>query len=56
MARTRFAAEQIIHQLKEAEVDSLQGRTTAEICGKLEISEQNHYPDGTPIDMGTHLS
>jgi len=43
MARKRFVTEQIIHKLREAEVESSRGRTTAEICRKLEISEQTYY-------------
>ena len=43
MARKRFAAEQIIHKLREAEVELARGQSTAEVCRKLEISEQTYY-------------
>jgi DNA-binding CsgD family transcriptional regulator len=42
MARKGFAAEEIIHKLREAEVELAGGRTTGEVCRKLEISEQTH--------------
>ena len=43
MARKRFSAEQIIHKLREAEVELARGQTTAQVCRKLEISEQTYY-------------
>jgi len=43
MARKRFAAEQIIHKLREAEVELARGQTTGEVCRKLEICEQTYY-------------
>ena len=43
MARKRFTAEQIIHKLREAEVELARGQTTAEVCRKLAISEQTYY-------------
>ena len=42
MAKKRFAAEQIIHKLREAEVELARGQTTAQVCRKLEISEQTY--------------
>jgi len=43
MARKRFSAEQIIHKLREAEVELARGLSTAEVCRKLEVSEQTYY-------------
>lgn len=43
MPKKRFAAEQIIHKLREAEVELARGQTTGEVCRKLEISEQTYY-------------
>jgi putative transposase len=43
MAKKRFAAEQIIHKLREAEVELARGQTTGEVCRRLEISEQTYY-------------
>ena len=43
MARKRFAAEQIIHKLREAEVELARELSTGEVCRKLEISEQTYY-------------
>ncbi len=43
MPRKRFTAEQIIHQLREAEVLLAQGKTVGEICRYLGVSEQSYY-------------
>ena len=43
MPRKRFTAEQIIHQLREAEVLLAQGQTVGEICRHFGISEQSYY-------------
>jgi hypothetical protein len=43
MARKRFAAEQIITMLREAEVLLNQATPVTEVCRKLEISEQTYY-------------
>ena len=43
MARKRFSAEQIIHKLREAEVELARGLSTGEVCRKLEVSEQTYY-------------
>jgi putative transposase len=42
MARKRFAAEEIIHKLREAEVELAQGRKTPEVCKKLGVTEQTY--------------
>jgi transposase-like protein len=43
MPRKRFTAEQIISKLREAEVLFSQGRTAAEACRALNVSEQTYY-------------
>ena len=43
MARKRFTSEQIIHKLREAEVELAKGRSTGEVCRQLGISEQTYY-------------
>jgi putative transposase len=43
MPRKRLTAEQIIHQLREAEVLLAQGQTVGEICRHIGISEQSYY-------------
>ena len=43
MARKRFTAEQIIPKLREAEVEMARGRTVAQVCKKLGITEQTYY-------------
>jgi putative transposase len=43
MPRKRFTTEQIISKLREAEVLLSQGRTAAEACRALNVSEQTYY-------------
>ncbi len=43
MPRKRFTPEQIISKLREAEVLLSQGKTTAEVCRALNVSEQTYY-------------
>lgn len=43
MPRKRFSPEQIISKLREAEVLLSQGKTTAEVCRALNVSEQTYY-------------
>jgi transposase-like protein len=43
MARKRFAAEQIISKLREAEVGLARGRTVGQVCKKLGVTEQTYY-------------
>ena len=43
MPRKRFTVEQIIHQLREAEVLLAQGRTVGEVCRQIGVSEQSYY-------------
>jgi len=43
MARKRYTAEQIIHKLREAEVELAGGKSVPGVCRKLAISEQTYY-------------
>ncbi len=43
MPRKRFSVEQIIHQLREADVLLAQGRTVGEVCRQIGVSEQSYY-------------
>lgn len=43
MAKKRYSMEQIIDKLREAEVLQAKGVATAEVCRKLEITEQTYY-------------
>ena len=43
MPPKRYKPEQIIHKLREAEVELSKGHTTGEICRKLGITEQTYY-------------
>ena len=43
MSRKRFTTEQIIHKLREAEVELAKGRTIADVCKHLGITDQTYY-------------
>ncbi len=43
MPRKRHTSEQIIHKLREAEIDLGQGMSLKVVCKKLEITEQTYY-------------
>ena len=43
MPRKRFKAEQIIQHLREAEVLLAQGKTIAQVCKKIGITDQTYY-------------
>lgn len=43
MARKNFTVEQIIVKLREVELHCNQGKTIAEACRGLEITEQTYY-------------
>ena len=43
MARIRHSSEQIIAKLREAEVLLGQGKPIAEVCKRLEVTEQTYY-------------
>ena len=43
MPRKRFTPEQIIQNLREAEVLLAQGRTIAQVCKKIGITDQTYY-------------
>lgn len=39
-SRNRFSTEQIIHKLREAEVELSKGRTVAEVCKQICVTPQ----------------
>jgi putative transposase len=43
MPRKRFTPEQIIQNLREAEVLLAQGKTIAQVCRKVGITDQTYY-------------
>lgn len=43
MPRKRYSVEQIINHLREADVWLAQGRSVAEVCRHIGISEQSYY-------------
>jgi len=43
MSKKRFTAEQIIPKLREAEVDQAKGRTVAQACKKIGVTDQTYY-------------
>ena len=43
MPSKRFTAEQIILKLREAEVEQAKGRTVAQACKKIGVTEQTYY-------------
>lgn len=43
MARIRHSSEQIIGKLREAEVLLGQGQLVADVCKRLEVTEQTYY-------------
>lgn len=43
MPKKRFTAEQIILKLREAEILLAKGKTVAEVCRQLEVTENTYY-------------
>ncbi len=43
MPKKRYNAEEIIHKLREAEVLLGQGKTVAEVCKQLGVTDQTYY-------------
>ena len=43
MVKRKHSVEQIIGQLREAEVELAQGRSVAEVCRSLGVPEQTYY-------------
>lgn len=43
MKKTRHTPEQIIGKIREAEVSLSQGRTVAQACKQIEVTEQTYY-------------
>ena len=56
MPRKRYSTEQIVTQLRQAEVELGRGLRTPQVCKKLGISEQTYYRwrkeyDGVRLDQ-----
>ena len=43
MARKRFSAEQIIHKLREADVELSKGTAVKQVCRQLNIADKTYY-------------
>lgn len=43
MPKKRYNAEEIIHKLREAEVLLGQGKTVADVCKQLGVTDQTYY-------------
>jgi transposase-like protein len=43
MARQRFSAEQIIHKLREADVELSKGTAVKQVCRQLNIADKTYY-------------
>lgn len=43
MPRKRFSTEQIVRKLREAEVLISQGKTVAQVCKHLGVTDQTYY-------------
>jgi len=43
MVRKRFTTEQIIHKLREAEVELAKGKRIPEACKKIGVTDQTYY-------------
>ena len=43
MVKRKHSVEQIIGQLREAKVELAQGRSVAEVCRSLGVTEQTYY-------------
>ena len=43
MPKRRFTAEQIIPKLREAEIEQANGRSVAQACKKIGVTEQTYY-------------
>ena len=43
MPRKYFTSEQIIHKLREAEVELAQKKPMAQVCKKIGVTEQTYY-------------
>lgn len=58
--RNRFSTEQIIHKLREAEVELAKGRTVSEVCKQIGVTDQTYFRwrqshGGLKVDRATRL-
>ena len=43
MPRKRYSAEEIVNKLRQAEVELAKGRTVAQVCKQLGVTDQTYY-------------
>jgi putative transposase len=43
MPRKRYSAEEIVNKLRQAEVELAKGRTVAQMCKQLGVTDQTYY-------------
>ena len=43
MARQRFSVEQIIHKLREADVELAKGTAVKQVCRQFNIADKTYY-------------
>ena len=60
MAKQRFTTEEIIHKLREADVMIGQGKTVAEACKQLGVTDKTYFRwrkshGGLRIDQATRM-
>ena len=49
MAKKRYAAEEIVNKLREAEVHLSKGMTVGQMCKQLGVRDQTYYRPTFPI-------
>jgi putative transposase len=60
MPRKRYSAEEIVNKLRQAEVELAKGRTVAQMCKQLGVTDQTYYRwrreyGGMKIDQARRL-
>jgi putative transposase len=43
MPRKRYSAEEIVNKLRQAEVELAKGRSVAQVCKQLGVTDQTYY-------------
>jgi transposase-like protein len=43
MPRKRYSAEEVVNKLRQAEVELAKGRTVAQVCKQLGVTDQTYY-------------
>jgi transposase-like protein len=60
MPRKRYSPEEIVNKLRQAEVELAKGRTVAQVCKQLGVTDQTYYRwrreyGGMKIDQARRL-